>query len=311
MVKKYEGYLKVDKEYQPVPGVSIHKTLDPGVYRVDWDMRNDAVTFVAMENNHDQLVDLPGTEYDSVMKDMDMFLSAECMSRFDSFGFLQKMNILLYGSPGTGKTCIVSRVSQKIIASGGIVLFNPQPASLKTTYDVLDSVQPDTRVLVIFEEMDEHVKNDETGLLHVLDGEVQKKNAMYIATTNYIERIPARIRRPGRFASVIEVGFPSLNARKAYLATKISDKDAIESIAKKTEGFTIDELREVLRGHYCMMKPLDQYIQLIKDSSSRFIGVGRKDDDNEYDLDSWVQDHENASSTIKTLKKLLRKKASP
>jgi hypothetical protein len=95
------------------------------------------------------------------------------------------------------------------------------------------------------------------------------------------------------------------------LATKISDKDAIESIAKKTEGFTIDELREVLRGHYCMMKPLDQYIQLIKNSSSRFIGVGKKDDDDDYDPDSWVQDHENASATIKTLKKLLRKKASP
>lgn len=305
MLKKYEAYLKVDKEYQPVPGVSLYPKLNPGVYRVDWDPRTDTVSFAEMDSCHDKLVDLPGTEYDLVMADMDTFLSKECISRFEEIGLIHKMNILLYGAPGTGKTCIVNRVSQKVIDSGGIVLFNPQPGSLKTTYEVLDAIQPDTRVLVIFEEMDEHVRNDETKLLHVLDGEVQKKNAMYIATTNYIDKIPARVRRPGRFASVIKVGFPSLKARKAYLATKLKDENLIDKIASKTEGFSIDELKEVVRGHYCMMKPLDEYIQLIKDSSSKTKNEQKFEDD---EYNEWHEENEKAENLAQALKRFVNKR---
>lgn len=303
-MKKYEVFLKVDKEYQPAPGVSLHDRLPPSIYRVDWDQRSDTVTFVEIDSNHDKLVDLPGTEYDHVMKDMDTFLSVECVSRFEKMGLLHKMNILLYGSPGTGKTCIVNRVSQKIIENNGIVLFNPSPGSLKTTYEVLDSIQPDTRVLVIFEEMDEHVRNDETKLLHVLDGEIQKKNAMYIATTNYIDKIPSRVRRPGRFASVIEVGFPSIIARKAYLATKLNDESLINKIASKTEGFSIDELKEVIRGHYCMMKPLDEYIQLIRESSSKTKYEQKKEDD---DYDNWQEESETIQGLSAALRKFVNK----
>lgn len=305
MLKKYEAYLKVDKEYQPVPGVSLHAKLTPAVYRVDWDQRSDTVSFAEMESNHDKLVDLPGTEYDTVMRDMDTFLSKDCISRFEEIGLLHKMNILLHGAPGTGKTCIVNRVSQKVIESGGIVLFNPAPGSLKTTYEVLDSIQPDTRVLVIFEEMDEHVRNDETRLLHVLDGEIQKKNAMYIATTNYIDKIPARVRRPGRFASVIQVGFPSIRARKAYLATKLKDQALIGEIAAKTEGFSIDELKEVVRGHYCMMKPLDEYIELVREASSRAQQEKGRDED---DYNDWQDEHEGVYNLANALKKFVNKK---
>lgn len=305
MLKKYEAYLKVDKEYQPVPGVSLHPKLGPGVYRVDWDQRSDTVSFAEIDSNHDKLVDLPGTEYDTVMKDMDTFLSKECIGRFEEMGLLHKMNILLYGAPGTGKTCIVNRVSQKVIDSGGIVLFNPDPGALKTTYEVLDSIQPDTRVLIIFEEMDEHVRHNETKLLHVLDGEVQKKNAMYIATTNYIEKIPSRVRRPGRFASVIQVGFPSITARKAYLATKLKDQLLINEIASKTDGFSIDELKEVVRGHYCMNKPLDQYIGLIRESSAKSKGEQQQEDD---DYDGWQEDNEGMSNLAQALKKFVNKK---
>lgn len=304
MLKKYEAYLKVDKEYQPVPGVSLCTQLSPGVYRVDWDSRSDTVSFAEMDSCHDRLVDLPGTEYDLVMNDMDTFLSKECMARFEEIGLIHKMNILLYGAPGTGKTCIVNRVSQKVIDSGGIVLFNPDPASLKTTYEVLDAIQPDTRVLIIFEEMDEHVRNNETKLLHVLDGEVQKKNAMYIATTNYIEKIPARVRRPGRFASVIKVGFPSSLARKSYLSTKLKDERLIAEISAKTEGFSIDELKEVVRGHYCMMKPLDEYIQLIRESSSN----AKKDQYSEEDrYDDWRDDADMANTLGHALKRFVNK----
>ena len=278
MIKKYETYLKIDKDHSPSPGIEIVGKLQPDVYRVDYDYNTDSVTFVTMESNHDELVDLPGTEYESVISDVDLFLTPECQARFQEVGFIHKFNILLHGLPGTGKTCLVNRVAQKVIASGGIVLFNPNPVSLKVTFSVLDSIQPETRVLIIFEEMDDHVRRDEATLLHVLDGEVQKKNAMYIATTNYIEKIPARVRRPGRFSTVMEVKFPNQQARRAYLQTKLKDKSIIQTIVEKTEGFSIDELKEVVRGHYCMGKDLNSYISYVAKNSGKEIDQENSDD---------------------------------
>jgi hypothetical protein len=278
MIKKYETFLKIDKDHSPSPGIEIVGKLRPDVYRVDYDYNTDSVTFVTMESNHDELVDLPGTEYESVISDVDIFLTPECQARFDAVGFLHKFNILLYGAPGTGKTCLVNRVAQKVIASGGIVLFNPTPVSLKTTFTALDSIQPETRVLIIFEEMDDHVRRDEATLLHVLDGEVQKKNAMFIATTNYIDKIPARVRRPGRFSTVVEVKFPNTEARRAYLKTKLKDAAVIETIVERTNDFSIDELKEVVRGHYCMGKDLNSYISYVAKNSGKEIDQKNSDD---------------------------------
>lgn len=269
MIKKHEVYLKIDNEYTPSPGIEIVPSLTPGFYKVDFDYMTKAVTFIKSMATHDELVDLPGTEYEAINNDVDNFLSDECIARFKEVGFLHKFNILLHGLPGTGKTCLVNRVAQKVISKGGIVLFNPTPESLRYVYEALDSIQPNTRVLVIFEELDQHVKEDEGNLLHVLDGEVQKSNAMYIATTNYINLVPSRIRRPGRFSAVVEVGFPNNEARTAYLRTKLKDEKIIKRIVEKTNNFSIDELKEVVRGYYCMGKDLDTYIEYVAQSSNK------------------------------------------
>jgi Cdc6-like AAA superfamily ATPase len=282
-MNKYEMFFKVQNDYQPSPYVEVVRRLDPGMYKASYDDMSDSVTFKVMESNHDELVDLPGTEYDAVVSDVDLFLRPETEAKFKEMGFIHKFNILLHGPPGTGKTCLVNRVAQKLIAANAIVLFNPQPHALQKTYEILDAIQPDTRVLVIFEEMDEHVRREETTLLHVLDGEIQKKNAMYIATTNYIDKIPARVRRPGRFSSVIKVGFPNAKARAHYLSTKLKDKAMIASIVERTDGFSIDELKEVVRGVYCMGKDLDSYIQYVKPNNNKQQDMD--DDDDFFDDD--------------------------
>lgn len=269
MIKKQEVFLKIDNEFTPSPGIEIVSSLSPGFYKVDFDHRTLSVTFVKSKSTHDELVDLPGTEYETVNADVDTFLSDECITRFKEIGLIHKFNILLHGLPGTGKTCLVNRVAQKIISKGGIVLFNPEPEALRYTYEALDAIQPETRVLVIFEELDQHVKNSEGDLLHVLDGEVQKSNAMYIATTNYINQVPSRIRRPGRFSAVVEVGFPNAEARAAYLSTKLKDESIVQKIVKKTNNFSIDELKEVVRGYYCMGKELDSYISYVAKNSNK------------------------------------------
>lgn len=250
-------FLKIGHEYQPIPAAETLTKLPPGIYTVKHDPRTDQVAFAESKITHDELVDLPGTAYDQVLQDLEYFFTTECIERFEYVKLLHKMNILLFGQPGGGKTCIVNRVSKRMIQENGIVLFNPPPAALREVFRVLDKLQPETRVLVIFEELDELIRNHGEGpFLHVLDGEVQKHNAMFIATTNYIDKVPARIRRPGRFPVRLEVGLPSLEARRHYVNLKLNDTHTASVIAELTDGFNIDQLKDVIRAHYCMKKPL-------------------------------------------------------
>lgn len=257
----YAMFLKKDDMIQAVPLIETHQKLTPGPYIVNYDPRKNLVTFQDMNLQSDKIVDLPGGEFEEIMEEIDIFLSPEAGKRFEEAGLLPKNNILLYGTPGAGKTVIVNRLAQKIIAQGGVVLFNPHPMAIPETYRIFDSIQPDTLLLVIMEELDAMIRDiGEDPFLHFLDGEVQKKNAIYVATTNYLERIPDRLRRPGRFSVVKEVGMPKAEAREFYLNTKLRNPALARSIASSTEGFSVDMLKEVVRLHYCLGKDLEYSI---------------------------------------------------
>lgn len=258
----YATFLKIGDEYQPIPTAETKQKLPPGIYTVKYDPRNDQCSFTESKTTHDELVDLPGTAYDQVMADLDWYFNKDCKVLFDDVRLLHKMNILLHGVPGGGKTCIVNRVAYRTVQEQGIVLFNPPPNSLREVFRVLDKLQPETRVLVIFEELDQLIaKYNEEIFLHVLDGEVQKSNAMFIATTNYLNKVPKRVRRPGRFAIRMEVGLPSYEARRHYCRLKLPrDLGLADNIAEMTGNFNIDQLKDVIRAHYCMRKPLEATI---------------------------------------------------
>lgn len=263
-MKKYDKIVKLDTDYKPIQDIEVMNAIPPGVYTVNVNQEGD-IFFSAIKTRHDNLVDLPNTEYDTVIKEIETFMKPETRAVFEEYGFLYKRSSLLYGPPGTGKTCIVNRVVQKVVADKGIVLFSPNPKLLEEAFRILDSIQPDSRVMVIFEELDELIKNYESSLLNILDGEIQKNNVIFMATTNYIDLIPARIRRPGRFSSVIPVGFPSEATRHFYLTHKLKtfSSSEISDWAKRTVDFSIDELKETVLSVVCLGYKLDDILKRI------------------------------------------------
>lgn len=262
---KYVNLRKQNGDFEPNQKVEVVPRLEPGAYSLGYNETTKEVFFRQESMNYDALIDLPSEEYDMVMKEMDIFLKPETKEIFDQFGYLYKRSILLHGVPGTGKTCIVNRVAEKVQKSGGIVLFNPHPDLLKMAFKVLDDVQKDTNLMIILEEFDELIEvHGERKYLHILDGEIQKNNVIYLATTNYIKKINPRIYRPGRFASVIQVGFPSQEAREFYLSMKLGTEENVKKWAKKTDGLSIDELKETVLATKCLGQSLDDVVDKIK-----------------------------------------------
>lgn len=223
-----------------------------------------------------------------VVRQIENFLKPECRARFKEKEYLYKRSTLLYGKPGTGKTCIVNRVVDTVVAKGGVVLFNPNPAILAGALSQLEDVQPNTPVVVIFEELDKLMGQYEGALLNILDGEVQRENVIFLATTNFFGKIPPRIKRPGRFGKSIKVGFPSAEVRRFYLEHKMGkDFPGLEAWVDKTDGFSIDELSATVREVYCLQEDLAETIQYMRDLKKE-AGEDSREDDNPYDKDDEI-----------------------
>lgn len=265
---KFSGFVGVNGTFLAQSKNPTLAALKPGVYDLEIDMQG-TLFFKEINTVHDELVDLPGTAFDTVVTEMESFLRPETRKALKDFGFTYKRSSLLYGPPGTGKTCIVNRVISSVIKAGGIVLFNPHPQLVTKAYDQLQDIQPETTVLTIFEEVDKLIQRYEGDLLNILDGEVQKENVIYLATTNFIDKIPARIRRPGRFSSLVKVGYPNKSARSFYLKTKLEkagypmSQADFDNWVAQTKGFSIDEVTECIRASLCLGQQFEEVVARI------------------------------------------------
>lgn len=285
-MSRYNLFTEVSDSFSPVNVDGSHKDLPSGAYEPWYDAMRDKVYFDKIKLETDKIIDLPSKEYEYVTTQMQHFLKPATQDKYKDNGFVYKRSVMLHGKPGTGKTVIVNRVTQEALKQGAVVLFNPEPAYMTKYFKALEDTNPSKLTLVIFEEMEELLKRpgNETLLLSILDGEVQKNNIIYLGTTNFIDQIPLRFQRPGRFSSIVEVGFPSAKAREVYLTHKRVNTDMLKGWVEKTEGFSVDELKETVLAVKCLDETLDSVVTRIKELKNRGMqGEVDKGNNNEYD----------------------------
>lgn len=120
-----------------------------------------------------------------------------------------------------------------------------------------------------------------------MDGEIQVGNIVYLATTNYISRIPARIKnRPSRFARIIEVDEPTAEARRIFLMAKLTKEDKekhLEAMVQASEGFVMDQLKDLIISVCCFNYPIDTAVRKINEMQEDSMGI---DDYNEEQAES-------------------------
>ena len=231
--------------------------VESGVYNIRF---NESMGYymVKKELTLDELIDLPNPEGHKVLEGIKTFWQRK--EKFKDYGYSYKRGILLYGVPGGGKTSIINLLCKELVDNMDGVVFTISSEEDLAMYrnfmtETYRMIEPDRPIITIIEDIDglcQH-KETETKLLNVLDGIEQLENVVYLATTNYTERLSERIlNRPNRFDMRIEVKSPNDECRRMYFEHKLKEADLgvinLEDWVEKTRGMTMAHLGEVIKS---------------------------------------------------------------
>jgi SpoVK/Ycf46/Vps4 family AAA+-type ATPase len=226
-------------------------TLPPGQYTVE-QSNQIGIYFNRADVNLDELIMLPDSVSDTVLREIQTFWTKE--AHFRKFGFLWKRGVLLWGPPGSGKTSTLQMIAKHIIDNGGIAVYVSDPNLGARGLKMLREVEPHRPIVIMLEDVDAIVEEyNEAELLALMDGELQIDNVVFIATTNYPERLDPRfVCRPSRFDIVRKIGMPNEDARRLYFITKnqrladVANVDELDKWVDSTKNFSIAHLKELI-----------------------------------------------------------------
>jgi hypothetical protein len=216
----------------------------------------------------DELLKLPDTSSTRVLNAIDVFWNAK--QKFIEKGQLFKRGIMLWGPPGSGKTVTVMLLIDDLIKRGGIVLVSQNPQIASRALETIREIEPDRPLICVLEDIDELIDNfGESAILSLLDGENQINNVVHLATTNYPERLDARIaNRPSRFDEIIKIGMPSIEARRFYLRSRITNDElndeSLEKWVIESSDLSIAHLKELVIAVFCLGRNYEETIIRLK-----------------------------------------------
>lgn len=168
---------------------------------------------------------------------------------YDKRGLIFKTGILLYGNPGTGKSSIASAIADYLKCD--LVTIDMTTFDNINISSVVESINADDyRYVVLLDEIDtvfksreedvnENQNNKVTKLLQLLDSVQSPNNVVFVATTNYYDRLDPAVIRKGRFDRCYEIG--NFNKNTAHRMCEGFDlsPSIIDSILSK---YTSDEV---------------------------------------------------------------------
>jgi len=237
------------------PTMPTEKKILPGFYEVGQD---NQIGFYLQRKKItiDELYHLPSDELQDMIEDIEKFWDRK--EKYKEYNFVHKRGILLYGDPGNGKSGIIQLCTKYLIEEMQGIVINLSNGDQIDWYQhligPLREIEPDTPLIVILEDIDGIAGEGHWStsmLLNLLDGIKQIDNVVYLATTNYPEKLEERItNRPSRFDRRYEVEMPSDKVREAYIKNKLTPEELLsidlDEWIEKTKGLSLAHMRELV-----------------------------------------------------------------
>lgn len=258
------------------------ETLPAGQYTIE-STSTIGIHLHSVDVNLDDLIDLPDSAAKTVIEEIKKFWTKE--EHFRRFGFLWKRGVLLWGPPGSGKTSVLQLMSKEIIKRDGLSIYVTNPDLAARGLSLLRHVERTRPLVIMLEDVDAIIAEyGESSLLALMDGELQFDNVVFVATTNYPERLDKRfVNRPSRFDIVKKIGMPSPEARKTYISLKNprlqgrDNKQELGMWVEQTENFSIAHLKELIISVEVFEVPFEQAVSRLKKMTNDISSADREE----------------------------------
>lgn len=261
----YSNWIEEKGNYTPAINVKVVKRMKSGVYRIG--INNDRVTCINVDIVSDDLFILPDSKTTFIMEEVKKFWDRK--DKFLKHKMIHKRGILLEGPPGTGKTATITLLIEELIKLDSIIFIVNSAKDFSLIYDfyttVIRKIEPDRNLITIIEDID---KIDNSGvkpeLLDFLDGKMSINNHLLISTTNDSSELSDALLRPSRIDLRVLVDLPNEALRREFFIKKGVDEKDISEFVKKSENFSMSQLKEMFIGSYLLGNNIDQVVNQIK-----------------------------------------------
>lgn len=190
--------------------------------------------------------------------------------KYKEYGARMPKGVILYGSPGTGKTLLAKAVAGEAkvpfyALSGSDFVQVYVGVGAARIRNLFKKAKAHGKAVIFIDEIDAIGKkrggsngatgNDErdqtlNALLTEMSGFGEKEGIVVIAATNRLDTLDSALLRPGRFDRHIEVSLPDLAAREKIIALHLKNKPHneinIKDIARKTAYFSGAKLESLI-----------------------------------------------------------------
>lgn len=224
-------FLKYPNHFVSTSAITIHE-LPAGAY--NWDMRNDGMNFFKVEMQIE--IPEPFESQREVLNRINKFVDAG--DDYARLGLSYKRGMILYGDPGCGKTAVMRMAAKRHIDNGGVVLFSGPQDELAEAIKLANN-----KVLVAIDDVDSW---HEERLTHQLDGVTDVSNVLWLATTNFINQISGRLKRPGRFDDQIKMVPPQEEDVLIWVNSLPIPQEEKNWVIENSKGLSPAHVRELV-----------------------------------------------------------------
>ncbi len=198
---------------------------------------------------------------------------------FAKLGIEPHSGILMYGSPGCGKTLIAKALASEseanfFIINGPEIMNKYYGETEARLRDIFKEARESSPSIVFIDEIDAIAPKREEAfgdvekrvvaqLLALMDGMSDRGQVIVLGATNRPESLDPALRRPGRFDREIEIGVPNVEGRLEILqihtrGMPLSEEMNLQELASELHGYTGADIKALCRE--AAMKALRRYL---------------------------------------------------
>jgi transitional endoplasmic reticulum ATPase len=198
---------------------------------------------------------------------------------FARLGIEPHSGILMYGSPGCGKTLIAKALASEseanfFIINGPEIMNKYYGETEARLRDIFKEARESSPSIIFIDEIDAIAPKREEAfgdvekrvvaqLLALMDGMSDRGQVIVLGATNRPESLDPALRRPGRFDREIEIGVPNVEGRLEILqihtrGMPLADDIDLQDLAAELHGYTGADIKALCRE--AAMKALRRYL---------------------------------------------------